>query len=171
MGTPQNSVSYDGTPYAVDFGLLYDQSQLDNHVKITFGLTDGKYLPYLVPAGYFRDLTIWDPSEASIEVLATLYSPGTATFQTGTFEVQEVSDINDSSLADSYFITAAYVAVDTDGNKELIKSERINVTGGTIKVDGERPNYKVTYNLKLEDGGTLQGTYSGEYLDTDEDKK
>ena len=161
------AVRYNNTSYAMDFGVLYYEEILDNHVMMNIGLTDGSYYPFLLTVGNFS-VPAWDTQDAGIEVDGKFCSAGNSVFRTGTFEVMNVVDINDPGLAGISYITQAYVGIDMNNDNDVGESEHIKVVEGTVEVNGDRPNYTITYDLKTESGDILTGSYTGEFLDDSE---
>lgn len=84
---------------------------------------------------------------------------GLLTNQSKTDEFIADADTDDVSLADANFFTSGYVALSaTDG-------EEVNVSGGIVVLSGEEPDYTIEYDLQLENGSTLRGTYLGSFVD------
>ena len=127
----ENTLQYNTTAYPVDFGLLRFNGIATNHVSIRVGVTDGDYYPVDIPNGNFTT-TLWPVEGGSIEVYAVLYSPGTETFNNGTFTFDDRGrgGSKEADLADQPYFSEAYVAIDTDGDNDLVNSEEIAVTGG-----------------------------------------
>ena len=160
-----NRLQYNTTAYLVDFGLLRFNGIAANHVSIKVGVTDGDYYPIDTPNGSFT-ITLWPIEDGSIEVYTILYSPGTDSFSNGTFTFDDRgrSGSKEDDLADQPYFSEAYVAIDADGNNDLVNSEEIAVTGGTIEMSGDEAEYEFVYDLQLANGGTLRGTYRDTFL-------
>lgn len=161
-----NQVSYNATKYSLQNGLLNNYGETDNHYNIDFSVSDGLFIPILNDLGNGFLTTIWLTSEATIEVAAELYAPGTDGFRTGTFEYTSLpeSEVDDVRLVGQYFFNEAYVAIDTNGDVELDEDEEIRVIGGTIQVSGTYPRYTLVYDLALANGATLRGSYQDEFV-------
>lgn len=167
----ENVVRYNTTDYSVDTGLLNDFEDAGGHYNIDFSVTDGVYIPFQLYIGDYP-VTYWTAEDATIEVYAELYAPLESSdlqpvFRTGTFTFSAATAnevTRDAVFDDQYVFISAYVAIDTNGDRDLPEEEEIVVTGGTIKVAGEYPNFVLTYDLELANGSQLIGSYSGEYL-------
>ena len=165
-----DGVSYDGTQYSFDFGLLQDQRKLDNHARATFGITDGSYFPYLQPVGNFL-LTYYGMQDETIEVSVDLFAPTESNkLVAGVYEfTDEGMDENDTSMADVYFFKDGYVGIDSNGDG-ITQAEEVAITGGTVELTGIFPDFTATYNLETQDGKKVLGSYDGTILDSDEFK-
>ena len=167
----ENVVRYNTTDYPVDLGFLDDFEDAGGHYNIDFSVTDGVYIPVQLYIGDYP-ITYWTARDATIEVYAELYAPLENSdlqpiFRTGTFTFSAATadDVtSDAAFDDQYVFISAYVAIDTNGDRDLPEEEEIVVTGGTIKVSGEYPNFVLTYDLELANGSQLIGSYSREYL-------
>ena len=165
--TPEqtNTLQYNTTDYPVDYGLLRYNGTPGNHISIKVGVTDGDYYPIDIPNGSFTT-TLWPIEDGTIEVYAILYSPGTDSLTTGTytFDDRGRSGSSEADLADQAYFSEAYVAIDADGDQDLVEDEETKVIGGTIEMSGTEPGYEFIYDLQLADGSTLRGTYDGDVL-------
>ena len=162
----QNEVRYNDTRYALQNGLLNNYGETANHFNLDFSVSDGAFTPFLTDTGNGFLITLWSVSDATVEVAAELYSPGTDGFRTGTFEYTSLSEqeVDSRSLMGQYFFNEAYVAVDANNDIDLSEDEEVRVTGGTIQVTGTYPQYTLVYALALANGATLPGSYDDEFI-------
>ena len=162
----QNEVRYNSTRYALQNGLLNNYGETANHFNIDFSVSDGAFTPFLANTGNGFLITLWSVSDATVEIAAELYSPGTDGFRPGTFEYTSLSEqeVDSRSLVGQYFFNEAYVAVDLNNDIDLSEDEEIRVTGGTIRVSGTYPRYMLVYDLALANGATLRGSYDKEFI-------
>jgi len=102
----------------------------------------------------------WDMTDANIWVNALLYSSDLQALDNGVYiYIESPSNI----VAGSNFFALADVYVDFNQDQEFNTSERIDVTGGTLTVSGTSPMYKMDFDLVLENGASVNGTYSGNF--------
>jgi len=157
--TPEDVITYDGVSYAMKDGVIYDY---------------GAATPYIVPTHYNYDFVITDASlvkktesdgdtywsigdETTFGVYIELYSPGTSSFKTGTFEYLEWhDDVTQADFDGKYFFSDAEVIL-ISNNTEI----EYEATGGTVKVLGSGLEYTLDFDLVLNNGKTLKGNYSG----------
>lgn len=165
---PEDTIEYNSTNYTIANGAFVDLGSsiyygtVDSHYDSDFFITDGTFI-------YDTNGEITD-ANGKIIVAAYLSSFGTASFKTGTYTF--IDSTNDSSLTDAqikskyenkYFFTEAIVAIGDNSSSSLANADPIFATSGTIKVEGTKPNYTLIYDLILEDGKTVRGSYSGTY--------
>lgn len=67
--------------------------------------------------------------------------------------------MEDDRLVGEFFFNEAYVAIDTNGDKELEDEDEVAVTDGTIQVSGTYPEYTLVYDLTLANGTALRGSF------------
>ncbi|MBD3748457.1 MAG: hypothetical protein IE931_03080 [Sphingobacteriales bacterium] len=168
--TSSNSLSYDGNTYELASGLFVDYGT-DNyygttptHTNYDFYTTDGRFI--FDANGAPTDLT------GKIAVYAYLESPdGNGNFKEGTYTFIDTS--NDGSLSDAqlkakyenkyFFADGSVIMGNGDINASLSNAEEIFISSGTIKISGVKPNFKIEYDLILENNKTLKGSYNGEF--------
>ena len=165
-----NKIEYNGANYTIKKGFFQDGGAQDlvgeeeSHYNHNFFLTDGN-------VNLNNDGSLQNAGDAKIVIMTGLLSPGAASFKTGTFEysniVQDATTLPESEFdakyRPRYVMLMGTVIVDTDGDKNFEEETAQVVTGGTIKVSGTKPNYSTEYNLTLDGGKTLKGSFTGSY--------
>lgn len=169
--------------YAAVFGLLSLASCKDdeggtpitNNVRFndqTYAMKTGVFTDYGAGGIHYNiDFLLIDRSEAEIRAMAggeylllytELFSPSTNAFETGTFEYYDGTDPEGK-----YYFEYAYIEkYDTDTETSVFEYE---ATGGTVTVSGGTNNeYTITYDLTMEGGRRLTGSFRGTFLDGDE---
>lgn len=167
--SPGNAIVYNGSSYPVSSGLADVYAETDNHYNIDFTVTDGYFVPLTTYVGDIP-ITIWNVAEAKAVFSAELYSPGQDAFRTGTFSYTPLTEdqVDDPSLAGTYFFNEAYAGFDTNGDNEVDEAEEIAVTGGSVTLAGVAPNFQLSFSVQLANGRTATGSYTGEFLLIDE---
>ncbi|MCC9166928.1 hypothetical protein [Pontibacter harenae] len=173
-----NQIEYNGTTYNIQTGIIEDWGSV--------GLSDGDedlYISNDNVTHYNYDVSITDGTlqansdgelenvGATVFVYAELLSPGTTNFTTGTFSyIEYEDDLTQEQIDAKYnnksFFEDAYIVIDANGNGTLDASDASSIayaTGGTITVSGSNNNYTVDYNLTLDNGRTIVGSYSGDF--------
>ena len=166
------NTEYNNKKYAIKNGFIHDGGAVDHylddeaesktHYNYSFILTDG------TPT--FEGDDVVSMNDGSIVVSAILLSPGTTTFNTGTFEFADYTgdeELDEEELEakyrNKYFFPLAFVITDSDGDKNWEEEAGELVTGGTFKVSGTAPNYTTEYNLTLDGGKTIKGKFTGKF--------
>jgi hypothetical protein len=103
-------------------------------------------------------------------------SPGSTGFKAGTFEftnwTEDITDLSnedmtmqefDTKYRNKAFIPLGLLVTDTDGDKNWEEETGLEITGGTIKVSGTSPNFSTEYDLTLEGGKTVKGSFAGKF--------
>jgi len=163
--TPDNIVEYNSSKYTISKGTFVDNGTSNyygTHYDFDFYATDGTFI-------YNSAAEVIDV-KAKIAIYAYMSSFGTSSFKTGTYTF--IDDSNDSNLTaaqlkskyenKSLFYEAGIVT-GADMNTSLANVKQILVTSGAIKVEGTKPNYTLTYDLVLEGGKTVKGSYFGTF--------
>ncbi|MEP1097587.1 MAG: hypothetical protein ABJG78_20890 [Cyclobacteriaceae bacterium] len=170
-------ITFDGKTYTMvagrseDYGPSNpaDDSSSDTHYNFDLTVADAAFVQVTDTDG---DIEFRAGSDMTFGVYVELFSPGTSAFQVGTFNFVdgEQSEVL-SSIEGKFFFSAAEVfmptgGVDSDGDPEFNEYE---ATGGTVTVTGSAPtDFVITYNLQFAGGKTLTGTYSGDFVFSDE---
>ena len=162
--TVEDQVTFGGNSYALKDGLLRNYGATDNHYNIRFSVTDGEFTSITTSVDGIPT-TVWMTSDASVEIVAALYSPGNDSFRANTFGLADVpeSAVNNANLVGGYFFNEAYAAVDVNADGEFSEDERVAVSGGAIQITGTYPEYIISYDLTLANGSNLRGAYGGPY--------
>lgn len=165
-----NQTNYDGTTYNMKAGLTIDYGtssyfgSSDTHTNYDFYITDGSFT--FSNNGQPQDII------GKIGVYFSLESPdGTGNFKNGTYTYVDTD--NDATLTDQqlqakyenkYFMYDGSILVGNgDINSSLQNGQEIYVQSGTVVVSGTKPNYKVDFDLLLQNNKTIKGSYSGEF--------
>lgn len=145
---PANTVSYNGINYTIDNGTIIDWGSWEDHYNYDFFLTDGVM--------DFENETALD---ATVMIYAELWSPGTESYTSGTFNFD-----NSGETGDKRFFENAAVVMDTNNNGDLDENDdRLTVKAGTFKVSGSGTSYTVEVDVTLSDNKLLKGNYSGTF--------
>lgn len=145
---PVNAVSYNGKNYTIDNGSVIDWGSWEDHYNYDFFLTDGEM--------DFENETAVD---ATVMVYAELWSPGTESFTTGTFNYD-----NSGVTGDKRFFENAAVVMDTNNNADLDENDdHLTVKAGSFKVSGSGTSYTVEVDVTLSNNKLLKGRYSGTF--------
>jgi hypothetical protein len=154
-----NSLTFDGTSYEIKDGMVenygaYSPMSEQSHWNYDFYVVDQPLVQ--VTEG---DDTYWDvEAETYLYIYSELFSPGTSSFQTGTFTYMDYEGTTQADIEGKYFFFNAEVAIESDGD-----DMGYDAIGGTIKVSGSDYNYTIEYDLQLEGGKTAVGSYSGTF--------
>ena len=102
----------------------------------------------------------WDVTDGNIWINAYVYSSDIEALDNGVYTYLESSS---DLVAGSNHIALADVSVDFNQDQEFGSSERMDVVDGTINISGSSPNYTMTFDFVLENGASVNGTYSGTF--------
>jgi len=103
----------------------------------------------------------WAMTEANIWINALVYSSDMQALDNGVYTYLE-SD-RDLMSGSNYFAFAD-VHVDFNQDQEFNSSERMDVVDGTLTINGSSPNYTMTFDLQLENGASVNATYTGSFV-------
>jgi|GEM_PF-6002571 len=159
-----DAITYLGQSYSVNKGLEEVYKPGDNHYKSGFNISDGEF--YSVQVNIFGNIDlIWRVRNGSIWIYGDLFSPGTENLSSGTFSFAPGNvDEDDPALAQKFFFSDARVVVDLNNNGDFDKDvEFFDVVDGTISVEVSGGVYTMTFNLSLENGESVKGSYSGDF--------
>lgn len=154
-----NSIVFDGTSYSIKDGLISDYGAYDTHWNYDFVLVNAA-LTEVTEDGY----TYFDAPEATFYVYAELFSPGTSSFQTGTFQYMSYDASAEDVDGKYYFYDVTVGTRNADGTNEM----DYEATAGTVKVTGSGSNYTIEFDVTVEGGKTVKGSYSGTFKTEDE---
>lgn len=129
---------------------IFDYGVIGTHYNQEFFILDADVMEVL--SGNFDNLTF--------AVSADLYASG-ASFRQGTYRFSEALD----NEGINYFQSATYLEF-AEGE---IQNE-YDANSGTITVNGIPENYTIEYDLVLENGETVRGTFSGAFEIIDPDQ-
>ena len=164
-----NNVVVDATTYTlakgayVNYGndILYGSTP--THFNTEFFTTDGVFK--LSTANELEDIT------GKIAIYVDLYSAGIGSLKADTYTF--VSDANDASLTAAQLKTkyenknvCLYGAIVTGPNATTSLGNNgidIDVKSGTVTIEGTKPDFKIIYDLVLENNKTVKGSYSSSF--------
>ncbi|WP_425391249.1 hypothetical protein [Ekhidna sp.] len=157
----ENVLTFDGNAYTMVDGLVsdygsgfpYSSDQSTAHYNLDFTVFDG-------------EITLFEDGFSSVgvtlEVYVELFAPGES-FSAGTFQYVD-DDASASETENKHVFSAGEVIVVGSSS-----DNEYEVTGGSVVVSGSgNTNYTLTYNLQVEGGRTLTGTYAGSFKYEDE---
>lgn len=158
----QNALTFDGVSYTMVDGIVEDYGHgflFDNgsspHYNYDFSLFDGEVT--LIEGGYTS-------VGVSIEVYAELFAPGEE-FSAGTFSYVDEETATESDVEGKYIFADASVTIVPDTGSDV----DYEAVGGSITVSGSgTTDYTIEFDLQLEGGTSLTGTYSGKFQYSDE---
>lgn len=158
----KNIITYDGLSYTMKDGVLEDYGSGSPHVENTHYnynvvIADA---PLKLITGNDGE-THWrfgDGSTFGIDI--ELYSPGTNSFNTGTFNYLDWYDdgLTQADFDGKYFFADGSVFF-ISGNTQSVYL----VTSGTIKVSGSSLDYSIEFDLIINNGKAIKGNYSGSF--------
>lgn len=145
-----NIVNYNNNSYKLKSALAFN-----NNYYAPEGYTNYRF--------YFTDNRIDVENSqlyGSFFIYVELESLGEEKFNTGRFIFSE------SENQPQYKIKSAHVNIDGNGDGLLggFDDERINANSVTVTVSGDNLNYTFLFDLNLENGTTVTGKYSGNFL-------
>lgn len=148
-----NAVEYNGKTYNLLDGLIFDYGAFG--LGTNNNLTHYNY-DFAVVNGEIKQVNgVYDEDNVTAGIWVELYSPGTDSFEPGTFTYMDEKNMTESAIANKYFFkNASFLAVEEQGYTFLY------VKGGTVKVSGTANNYTLEYDMVLEDGKPLKGSFS-----------
>ncbi|PSR52379.1 hypothetical protein AHMF7605_01985 [Adhaeribacter arboris] len=166
---PSGNTEYNGEKFTIKNGYY----ALGNGIKL-FGNAPTHHLDFLFLTDgtpkFSNDGEITEMQDGKIALLGALLSPDGASFKPGTFEYTNMAaDINltpaqvEAKYKNKAFFYESIVRMDTDGDKNWEEEADVKITGGTIKVTGALPVITTEYNLTLENGKTLKGSFGGTF--------
>jgi hypothetical protein len=98
---------------------------------------------------------------------ASIHTPGPGEFTSATFTYEpESTDEDGPAVAGRNFFQDGSFGVDinNDGAIESADGESLDITGGTIAISKSGEIYSVSFNISLENGVDVSGTFSGDFL-------
>lgn len=151
---PSREVSYKGETYILSESFVIDYGNFyPGYTNYDFILTDGQFTS-------LED----EITNATVVVYAELISPDENAFLTGTYTFDDSADPGDNR-----FFYDAGILIDENDDQTINELDAyIEATGGTIQVSGDPYNYTLTFNLTLEGGEALTGSYAGSFTYRDE---
>jgi hypothetical protein len=164
----KNKVEYNGENLLlnsagfVDYSLRTLYGNTSTHKNVDFYTIDGSFVTN--KTGSLLDI------RGKTVVFAELNSPNLNLIEEATYTfIDDSKDgtLNDKELKEKYegkyFFSNAYLIKGSLSASLLTFNENIDVVSGTVKVSGTKPNYLISYDLLLEDGKTVKGSYAGNF--------
>jgi len=165
-----SDIVFDGKTYAMVDGLISDYGSYepidggspDTHYNYDFDIIDAELVTITESDGS----TYQGPAaNTTIHVYVELFSPGTSTFNAGTFTYMSDDAATAADIAGKFFFFGGEVELDTDGveNGDLDGPE-YEINGGTVTVTGtNKDDFALTFDVTTSGGKTLTGSYSGDF--------
>lgn len=163
-----NALVVDATTYTLAKGAYIDYQN-----TILYGTTNTHYnYEFLTTDGIFvvNSANELEDVKGKIAVYVDLYSAGATSFKAGTYTF--VSGANVATLTDAQLKTKyenknvcqyGFVVIGTIANASLGNVTEIDVKSGSVTIEGTRPNFKIIYDLELENNKTVKASYSGAF--------
>ena len=163
-----NALVVDATTYTLAKGAYVDYQN-----TILYGTTNTHYnYEFLTTDGIFvvNSANELEDIKGKIAIFVDLYSAGATSFKAGTYTF--VSGANDGTLTDAQLKTKyenknvcqyGFVVIGTIANASLGNVTEIDVKSGSVTIEGTKPNFKIIYDLVLENNKTVKGSYSGAF--------
>lgn len=148
IGGGDNKLFFNGQEVEANAGVILDFGSNGSHYNSDFLVTDD--------ANFTADAA---ELRGSYLLYSELFSAGTQTFVPGTFVYATAED--DVSALD-FHLTSLYVDADEDGFITENDAE-VPVTDGTVTVSEDNGIHTIEYDLELEGGIVLTGSYTGEF--------
>ncbi|MDQ4141477.1 MAG: hypothetical protein M3142_13290 [Bacteroidota bacterium] len=166
---PSGNTEYNGQKftikngyYAIGDGIKLYGNAPTHHLDFLF-MTDGT-------PKFSNDGEITEMQDGKIAILGAMLSADGTSFKPGTFEYTNMAaDVNlteaqvEAKYKNKSFFYESIVRMDTDGDKNWEEEADVKITGGTIKVTGALPAVTTEYNLTLENGKTVKGSFGGPF--------
>lgn len=161
-----NSFTYSGNEFEIKDGFIDDSGEWEliddpdgftpSHYLYVFHMTDGTF--ELTPNSYYAE------SNAEYVVYLSLFYSSTTTFGTGEYSFVDPDNATENDLKNKPVFTGS-IWFDQNGNGERDWSteDDLEAVGGTVTVSGSDKNYTLHFELQLEDGKTLKGSYGAEF--------
>jgi len=146
-----------------------NRSMYTGHSAVSLLLHDGEArLRKLDLINRAEDITlhpiIWGLYSSSFFIELDLGSESVSHFQGGIFEFSDITRDFEPVPGES-FLGFGSVWLDGDGNGRIDDSDKTDYAlAGRVTISGERPNLVVNIDLVLEGGGSLKGSFSGDYI-------
>lgn len=151
---------YDNTSYPVKNGYLKDYGSVSGHLHYGIIVTDGSFSE-TDPDAELKNYKV----SSYIE----LYPDGN-TFKEGTYTYINENNYNtDAELiaatTNKSYMSQAGIGIDLNSDGNLVDSEMFIMTDGSVTVakGSGNYNYTITYDLTLEGGKKVTGSFSGTF--------
>jgi len=142
----KNELEYNGQTYSLNHGAVTEYGYDGTHTNNEFHL--------------FKVIAEDNPV-VPVYLYLDLYSPHENTFSGGTFHFIDTDgpevDLEGKAYFDDGFLIRNMNLTDETAE------EVVYVNGGSVKISGEGTQYKLEFNLELENGETVIGSYGGSF--------
>lgn len=168
----EGEFTYNGTEYEVSSAAIldvgaekfYPSMEENSHYTYFIHLGDGEYTRKETaskPGTFYVDGT-----NKSYEVFLYLRSPSTDAFEPGYFTIPDFNQLNADNVGDKFIVMYADLWFDQNSNGVYDSdSETLYIaTEGYVNVVRDGDGFGVRYDLKLDNGETLTGKYTGEFF-------
>ena len=142
----KNELSYNGQTYPLNYGAIEDYEYDGSHTNYEFHL--------------FHVISESDPVIPTY-LFVDLFSPNESGFKGGTFHYID-TDNGEVDLEGKYYFDDGSFARNINVETEEIE-EYSDIKGGTVKVSGSGSDYKLEFDLVLENGKNVKGSYGGTF--------
>jgi len=142
----KNELSYNGQTYPLNHGAIEDYEYDGSHTNYEFHL--------------FHIISESDPVVPTY-LFVDLFSPNESGFKGGTFHYID-TDNGEVDLEGKYYFDDGSFARNINVETEEIE-EYADIKGGTVKVSGSGADYKLEFDLVLENGKNVKGSYGGTF--------
>ncbi|BDD11790.1 hypothetical protein FUAX_42220 (plasmid) [Fulvitalea axinellae] len=162
-GTTKNSVTLNDASYTLSDGLFIDYGAGQTHYNKDFYVIDGQFVQQTTNGsnGY-------DVENAKLMIVAEMYSLGTEKFVPGTFEYIDGQTATPDDVKDISFFYPALAVIDSNDDGKFTQTDTsFPIKGGKVTVSGTSPNYEVSYEVTLDNGKTMKGSFSGAFKSID----
>jgi len=152
-------LTYDGQKFDLKSGLIEDYRSDGFHYNWDFSMVNTKFVQVTDSFDtYYEPDTIGIRSFTYFE----LFSAGTNEFRAGTFNY----DTTFSIPTDKNYFNYAELFLDLNENGTIdFGTEYFSVTGGSVTVTkNSESNYKLEFDVKLNNGKSASGNYSGPFF-------
>ncbi len=178
------SFTVEGEEFPLTVGTITDYGAYDpiedfSHYNYDFVTADAEFDP---------DDLEGEPEIANSYIYIELFSAGTDAFSPGEFVFMDENTTTQEDINGKSFFFYGALGIDANGNQKLFNTEEDEeedilyfITGGSVTVAEESGDnaYTITYNLEVRQADynteefigevvTLTGSYSHEFLDTDD---
>lgn len=142
----KNELRYNGQTYPLNYGAIEDYKYDGSHTNYEFHL--------------FHIISESDPVVPTY-LFVDLFSPNATGFKVGTFHYID-TDNGEVDLEGKYYFDDGSFARNINVETEEVE-EYSDIKGGTVKVSGSGAEYKLEFDLVLENGKNVKGSYGGTF--------
>jgi len=142
----KNELSYNGQTYPLNYGAIDDYEYDGSHTNYEFHL--------------FKIVSETDPV-VPIYLFLDLFSPNEGGFKGGTFHYID-TDNGEVNLDGKYYFDDGYFARNVNIETDAVE-EFVYIKSGTVKVSGSGSEYKLAFDLVMDNGKSIKGSYGGTF--------